>query len=78
MCVPLLTNHRQDFTAVDLRLPENFYHDVNSVAGVLKQFFRELPQPLLWTNEPRAFLKAGCWLTNNSYTRLGKALTIFS
>ncbi|POR39239.1 RHO GTPase-activating protein RGD1 [Tolypocladium paradoxum] len=36
--------------ALDFRNPENFYHDVNSVTGLLKQFFRDLPDPLL-TNE---------------------------
>lgn len=32
---------------LDFRNPENFFHDVNSVAGLLKQFFRDLPDPLL-------------------------------
>ncbi|KND88063.1 RHO GTPase-activating protein RGD1 [Tolypocladium ophioglossoides CBS 100239] len=36
--------------ALDFRNPENFYHDVNSVTGLLKQFLRDLPDPLL-TNE---------------------------
>ncbi|KAF2643437.1 Rho GTPase-like protein activator [Massarina eburnea CBS 473.64] len=36
-----------DATQVDFRNPEAFQHDVNSVAGLLKQFFRELPDPLL-------------------------------
>jgi hypothetical protein len=36
-----------DATQVDFRNPEAFQHDVNSVAGLLKQFFRELPYPLL-------------------------------
>ncbi|PNY24557.1 RHO GTPase-activating protein RGD1 [Tolypocladium capitatum] len=36
--------------ALDFRNPENFYHDVNSVTGLLKLFLRELPDPLL-TNE---------------------------
>ncbi|OKL62921.1 hypothetical protein UA08_01997 [Talaromyces atroroseus] len=35
-----------DSSQVDFTNPENFYHDVNSVAGLLKQFFRELPDPL--------------------------------
>jgi hypothetical protein len=35
---------------VDFTNPENYYHDVNSVAGLLKQFFRELPDPI-FTNE---------------------------
>ncbi|KAF1913576.1 hypothetical protein BDU57DRAFT_540981 [Ampelomyces quisqualis] len=36
-----------DASQVDFRNPEAFQHDVNSVAGLLKQFFRELPDPLL-------------------------------
>ncbi|KAF2205100.1 RhoGAP-domain-containing protein [Delitschia confertaspora ATCC 74209] len=36
-----------DSSRVDFRNPEAFQHDVNSVAGLLKQFFRELPDPLL-------------------------------
>lgn len=39
-----------DVTKLDFRRPEDFYHDVNSVASILKQFFRELPEPLV-TNE---------------------------
>lgn len=39
-----------DSSKVDFTNPENFYHDVNSVAGLLKQFFRDLPDPL-FTNE---------------------------
>lgn len=33
--------------ALDFRNPESFYHDVNSVTGLLKQFFRDLPDPIL-------------------------------
>ncbi|KAH7381671.1 Rho GTPase-like protein activator [Pyrenochaeta sp. MPI-SDFR-AT-0127] len=36
-----------DASQVDFRNPEAFQHDVNSVAGLLKQFFRELPDSLL-------------------------------
>ncbi|EDU50259.1 beta-chimaerin [Pyrenophora tritici-repentis Pt-1C-BFP] len=36
-----------DASQVDFRNPETFQQDVNSVAGLLKQFFRELPDPLL-------------------------------
>ncbi|KAJ5114677.1 hypothetical protein NUU61_000436 [Penicillium alfredii] len=35
-----------DSSQVDFTNPENFYHDVNSVAGLVKQFFRDLPDPL--------------------------------
>jgi hypothetical protein len=33
-------------------------HDVNSVAGLLKQFFRELPDPLLTAEHYDAFIEA--------------------
>jgi hypothetical protein len=42
-----LAYFRPDAAQVDFRNPEAFQHDVNSVAGLLKQFFRELPDPLL-------------------------------
>ena len=32
---------------VDFRTPAGFYGDIHSVAGILKQFLRELPDPLL-------------------------------
>ena len=47
-----------DPSRVDFRNPESFFHDVNSVSGLLKQFFRELPDPL-FTNENYAdFIEA--------------------
>jgi hypothetical protein len=46
--LPLARHSRiSDASQVDFRNPEAFQHDVNSVAGLLKQFFRELPDPLL-------------------------------
>jgi len=36
-----------DSSKVDFTDPERFFHDVNSVAGLLKQFLRDLPNPLL-------------------------------
>ncbi|RVD90161.1 uncharacterized protein DFL_001137 [Arthrobotrys flagrans] len=36
-----------DSSKVDFRNPDQFFHDVNSVASALKQFFRELPDPVL-------------------------------
>lgn len=43
---------------LDFRNPENFFHDVNSVAGLLKQFFRDLPDPLLTKEHYTAFIEA--------------------
>ncbi|KAJ2895164.1 uncharacterized protein MKZ38_006852 [Zalerion maritima] len=42
----------------DFRNPENFFHDVNSVAGLLKQFFRDLPDPLLGKAMHNDFIEA--------------------
>ena len=47
-----------DSTLVDFRNPEHFFHDVNSVAGALKQFFRDLPDPLLTREHYPAFIEA--------------------
>ncbi|SPN99780.1 related to GTPase-activating protein beta-chimerin [Cephalotrichum gorgonifer] len=43
---------------LDFRNPENFFHDVNSVTGLLKQFFRDLPDPLLTNEHHKAFIDA--------------------
>ncbi|KAL2269082.1 hypothetical protein VTJ83DRAFT_3928 [Remersonia thermophila] len=43
---------------LDFRNPENFFHDVNSVAGLLKQFFRDLPDPLMTRDNYSAFIEA--------------------
>ncbi|PGH09512.1 hypothetical protein GX51_00617 [Blastomyces parvus] len=47
-----------DFTQVDFKNPENFFHDINSVAGLLKQFFRELPDPLFMNQYYADFINA--------------------
>ncbi|KFY48785.1 hypothetical protein V495_01033, partial [Pseudogymnoascus sp. VKM F-4514 (FW-929)] len=47
-----------DSSKVDFRNPEAFFHDVNSVAGLLKQFFRELPDPLLTHEQYAPFIAA--------------------
>ncbi|MCJ1473426.1 hypothetical protein MMC13_002077 [Lambiella insularis] len=47
-----------DALQVDFRNPENFFHDVNSVAGLLKQFFRDLPDPLLTLEYYQGFIEA--------------------
>lgn len=52
--------HRVDSGSsnLDFRNPENFFHDVNSVAGLLKQFFRDLPDPLMTRESYPAFIEA--------------------
>jgi len=47
-----------DSSQLDFRNPEAFYHDVNSVAGLLKQFFRDLPDPLLTREHYDGFIEA--------------------
>lgn len=47
-----------DSSQVDFTNPENFYHDVNSVAGLLKQFFRDLPDPLFTSHFYTDFINA--------------------
>ncbi|KAL8896371.1 MAG: hypothetical protein Q9207_007737 [Kuettlingeria erythrocarpa] len=47
-----------DPNQVDFRNPESFFHDVNSVAGLLKQFFRDLPDPLLTHEHFQDFIEA--------------------
>ncbi|KAL8699837.1 MAG: hypothetical protein Q9224_001241 [Gallowayella concinna] len=47
-----------DPSQVDFRNPESFFHDVNSVAGLLKQFFRDLPDPLLTHQHFQNFIEA--------------------
>ncbi|KAF2034419.1 RhoGAP-domain-containing protein [Setomelanomma holmii] len=47
-----------DASQIDFRNPEAFQHDVNSVAGLLKQFFRELPDPLLTRDFYSKFIDA--------------------
>ncbi|KAL9101590.1 MAG: hypothetical protein Q9163_003167 [Psora crenata] len=47
-----------DPNQLDFRNPEAFFHDVNSVAGLLKQFFRELPEPLLTQEHYQGFTDA--------------------
>ncbi|KAJ6087033.1 hypothetical protein N7467_005947 [Penicillium canescens] len=47
-----------DSSQVDFTNPENFYHDVNSVAGLAKQFFRDLPDPLFTSQYYSQFVDA--------------------
>lgn len=53
----ILTN-TTDSARVDFRNPAAFYHDVNSVAGLLKQFFRDLPDPLMTNVHYARFIEA--------------------
>lgn len=49
---------RSDSSRVDFRNPAAFHHDVNSVAGLLKQFFRDLPDPLMTNVNYARFIEA--------------------
>lgn len=53
-----LTTGETDSSQVDFTNPEHFYHDVNSVAGLLKQFFRDLPDPLFTNKRYGEFIAA--------------------
>ena len=44
----------------DFRVPENFFHDIHSCTGLLKQFFKLLPDPLLTKENYQAFIEAAC------------------
>lgn len=46
-----------DPTRIDFRNPAAFYHDVNSVASLLKQFFRDLPDPLFTNAAYSSFIE---------------------
>lgn len=48
-----------DARSIDFRNPAAFHHDVNSVAGLLKLFFRDLPDPLLTRERYGEWLAAG-------------------
>lgn len=52
------TETDEDAPILDFRNPENFFHDVNSVAGLLKQFLRDLPDPLLTSEHYAGFIEA--------------------
>lgn len=49
-------NH--DTSVTDFRNPANFFHDVNSVANLLKLFFRDLPDPLFTSSGYASFIEA--------------------
>ncbi|MGI4796887.1 MAG: RhoGAP domain-containing protein [Janthinobacterium lividum] len=60
-----------DVSRVDFRNPENFNHDVNSVAGLLKQFFRDLPDPLLTTEYYGDFIESARKQNHYNLSQLG-------
>lgn len=39
-----------DERQVDLNDPDTFFNDINNVTGVLKQYLRSLPEPVLMTS----------------------------
>ena len=47
-----------DSSKIDFRDPQSFFHDVNSVAGLLKLFFRDLPDPLFTEEHYQEFIDA--------------------
>ncbi|KAI1076996.1 RhoGAP-domain-containing protein [Whalleya microplaca] len=53
-----LFDTNEEAACLDFRNPENFFHDVNSVAGLLKQFLRDLPDPLLTSEHYGAFVES--------------------
>ncbi|KAJ5461179.1 uncharacterized protein N7458_002731 [Penicillium daleae] len=44
--------------SIDFTNPESFYYDINSVAGLVKQFFRDLPSPLFTSKLYSQFIEA--------------------
>ncbi|KAL9108732.1 MAG: hypothetical protein Q9227_006528 [Pyrenula ochraceoflavens] len=54
----ICVNNLADPQAPDFRNPASFFHDVNSVTGLLKLFFRSLPDPLLTSRHYSEFISA--------------------
>lgn len=46
--------------------PETFMHDINAVCSLLKQFFRELPDPLFTQQQYPNFIAAASTYRLNS------------
>lgn len=65
-----------DSSQVDFTNPESFYHDVNSVAGLLKQFFRDLPDPLFTNERYNDFIAAARKSTTSTNDVLDSKLMI--
>lgn len=51
-------DHNSSSPNLDFRNPANFFHDINAVATLLKQFFRDLPDPLFTQQHYGAFMEA--------------------
>ena len=45
---------------IDFRTPAGFFGDIHAVAGILKQYLRELPEPLLTRNYYQDFIRVAC------------------
>lgn len=65
-----------DSHQLDFRDPANFFHDVNSVAGLLKQFFRDLPDPLLTRENYQGFIEAASKIFPLAFVSMNLSLLI--
>jgi hypothetical protein len=45
---------------IDFRTPAGFFGDIHAVAGILKQYLRELPDPLLTRSYYQDFIRVAC------------------
>ena len=58
------TNQTTDPAAVSLTDEETFNHDISSVATLLKNFLRDLPDPLLTASTYHSFIQAAKYEDN--------------
>ncbi|KAK5736462.1 Rho GTPase-activating protein [Elasticomyces elasticus] len=54
----LISQFNHNPSSIDFRNPANFYHDVHIPATLLKQFFKQLPDPLFTHAAYQAFIDA--------------------
>lgn len=54
----LINQFNHNPTSIDFRNPANFYHDVHIPATLLKQFFKQLPDPLFTRDSYNDFISA--------------------
>jgi len=66
-------NHRADIDAVNLHSDENLT-DINDISGVLKLFFRELPEPLFTHELYHGFIEAARKCRPVAFTYHGMSL----